>query len=119
MAAIAPTAQLAAVTADWSGYYTRIVQSVLAGSWRATPAWGGIQDGMVKLGGLSPALPAALRSELAARERLLVAGQAGPFVGRLVDQSGTMRQQRGRLGDDAIARMDWFVQGVVGTLPKP
>jgi basic membrane protein A and related proteins len=48
-----------------------------------------------------------------------VAGQAGPFVGRLVDQAGSVRLQRGSLGDDAIARMDWFVQGVVGTLPKP
>ena len=79
----------------------------------------GIRDGMVKLAAVSPALPAAVRKDLAARERLLAAGKAGPFVGRLVDQAGAVRQQRGSLGDDAIARMDWFVQGVVGTLPKP
>ncbi len=78
-----------------------------------------MRDGMVKLAGVSPALPAAVRKELAAQEKLLVAGKAGPFVGRLVDQAGSVRQQRGSLGDDAIARMDWFVQGVVGTLPKP
>jgi simple sugar transport system substrate-binding protein len=119
MSRYAPNAQLAAVTADWSGYYIRVAQSAIAGTWQPQPVWGGMRDGMVKLAAVSPALPAALRKELAAREKLLVAGQAGPFIGRLVDQAGSVRQQRGTLGDDAIARMDWFVQGVVGTLPKP
>ena len=119
MRAHAPNAQLAAVTADWSGYYTRVAQSVIAGDWRAKPVWGGMKDGMVKLSAVSPALPAAVREELAAREKLLVSGKAGPFIGRLVDQAGSVRNERGALGDEAIARMDWFVKGVSGTLPKP
>jgi len=119
MRAHAPNAQLAAVTADWSGYYSRVAQSAIAGSWRAQPMWGGIKDGMVKLAAVSPALPLAVRNELAAREKRLVAGQAGPFFGRLVDQAGQLRNERGVLTDEAIARMDWFVQGVSGTLPKP
>jgi basic membrane protein A and related proteins len=36
-----------------------------------------------------------------------------------VDQAGCVRNPRGALSDDAIARMDWFVQGVSGTLPRP
>lgn len=119
MSAHAPRAQLAAVTADWSGYYTRVAQNVMAGAWQPQPVWGGMRDGMVRLTAVSPALPAAVRKELAAREGLLVAGRAAPFSGRLVDQAGVVRQQRGSLGDAAIARMDWFVQGVSGTLPKP
>ena len=119
MRAHAPHAQLAAVTADWSGYYTRVAQSVIAGTWQARPVWGGMKDGMVKLAAVSPALPAAVRKELAAREKLLVDGRAGPFIGRLVDQAGSVRSARGALADDAIARMDWFVMGVSGTLPKP
>ncbi len=119
MRAHAPTAQLAAVTANWSGYYTRVAQSVIANTWKATPMWGGIKDGMVKLSAVSPALPVDVRNELAAREQLLLAGKAGPFVGRLVDQAGLVRNASGALGDEAISRMDWFVQGVSGTLPKP
>jgi basic membrane protein A and related proteins len=114
----APTAQLAAVTSDWSGYYLKVARAVSAGKWRPVPAWGGIKDGMVRLSAVSPTLPAALRRDLAARERLLLAGKAGPFVGRLVDQAGAVRQERGALGDDAIAKMDWFVQGVEGSLPR-
>jgi len=119
MSAHAPHAQLAAVTADWGGYYTRVAQSVIAGAWQARPVWGGMKEGMVKLSAVSPALPPALRKELAAREKLLLAGKAQPFSGRLIDQAGRVRNERGALGDDAIARMDWFVQGVSGTLPKP
>ena len=119
MRAHAPRAQLAAITADWSGYYTRVAQSAIAGTWQVRPVWGGMKDGMVKLAAVSPALPAAVRKELAARQTMLVAGKAGPFMGRLVDRAGRVRNERGALGDDAIARMDWFVQGVSGTLPKP
>jgi len=119
MRAHAPNAQLAAVTADWSGYYTRVAESVIAGTWQARPVWGGMKDGMVRLTALSPTLPAALRAELAAREKALMAGKATPFSGRLLDQSGRVRNERGPLGDDAIAQMDWFVRGVSGTLPRP
>jgi basic membrane protein A and related proteins len=119
MSTHAPNAQLAAVTADWSGYYTRVAQTVMAGTWRAQPVWGGIKDGMVKLAALSPSVPATVRKELAAREKLLLTGKAGPFTGRLVDQAGSVRQQGGTMSDAEIARMDWFVQGVSGTLPKP
>jgi simple sugar transport system substrate-binding protein len=118
MSRFAPTVQLAAVTSDWSGYYVKVARSVSAGTWKPRPAWGGIKDGMVKLSAVSPALPAAVRKELVAREKLLLAGKAGPFVGRLVDQAGAVRQERGTLGDDAIAKMDWFVQGVEGSLPR-
>jgi simple sugar transport system substrate-binding protein len=80
--------------------------------------WGGIKDGMVRVSAVHAAVPADVKRELAAREKALVAGEAGPFIGRLVDQDGHVRQERGALGDEAIAKMDWFVQGVVGNLPK-
>jgi len=48
-----------------------------------------------------------------------MSGKTAPFSGRLVDQSGRVRNERGALGDEAVARMDWFVQGVSGTLPRP
>lgn len=118
MSRFAPDAQLAAVTADWSGHYIRVAQSVIAGNWQARPVWGGVQDGMVRLAAVHASVPADVRRELAAREQALVDGRDGPFRGRLVDQAGVVRQQRGVLGDDAIAQMDWFVQGVVGNLPK-
>jgi basic membrane protein A len=117
MAHVAPKAQLAAVAADWGGYYTRVARAVAAGSWKAQPVWGSIADGMVQLAAVQPTMPAALRNELTQRRQALAAGRAAPFEGRIVDQAGGVRLAAGRLDDAAIARMDWFVDGVIGTLP--
>jgi basic membrane protein A and related proteins len=118
MSRFAPDAQLAAVASDWSGYYIRVAQSVMAGTWKPQPTWGGMKDGMLRLSAVHSTVPADVKRELAAREKALIAGKDGPFIGRLVDQDGRVRQERGALGDEAIAQMDWFVQGIVGSLPK-
>jgi simple sugar transport system substrate-binding protein len=118
MRAIAPRVQLAAVTHHWGGYYTRVAQSVLRGTWRPQPVWGGMKDGWVQLSALDPSLPAELRAGLEERRAAIASGRMHPFEGRLVDQQGRVRQEAGRMSDEQIATMDWFVQGVVGTLPR-
>ncbi|MBN8487592.1 MAG: BMP family ABC transporter substrate-binding protein [Burkholderiales bacterium] len=117
MRTFAPKAQLAAVTHHWGGFYTRVAQDVIAGRWTNTPVWGGMKDGLVKLSALSDTLPAAARQAVTRREADIMAGRFQPFGGRLVDNAGQQRQASGTLSDAQIARMDWLVEGVVGTLP--
>ncbi|WP_157268936.1 BMP family ABC transporter substrate-binding protein [Azohydromonas aeria] len=119
MGRFAPRAQLAAVVANWGGYYTRVAKAAMEQRWKPEPMWGGLKDGMVELAALNPSLPKALRQDLATKQRAIADGKLLPFGGRLVDQSGRVRQETGALDDAAIARMDWFVQGVQGTLPAP
>jgi basic membrane protein A len=113
----APDAQLAALTHHWGGYYTRVAQAVLEGRWKAQPVWGSMQDGFLRIEGLDPALPSALRSEFERRRAAVAAGRSRPFAAPLTDQQGRRRLEKGALDDTAIATMDWFVQGVVGQLP--
>lgn len=117
MRAFAPKAQLAAITADWSGYYLRRTQAVLQGQWQSGATWGGLRDGMVALSAVDASLPAPVRSALVERQQALVAGSSTPFDGPLKDQSGRVRHAAGALPDAAIAAMDWFVEGVVGSVP--
>ena len=121
MARFAPTAQLAAVTHHWGGYYTQQARAVLAGTWAPTPVWGGMKDGLVRLSAINPALPATVRAELAQHTQALLDGRLKPFAAPLADNTGRIRLAAGQLPsalDDAqIAGMDWLVQGVVGTLP--
>jgi basic membrane protein A len=119
MRAIAPRAQLAAVTHHWGGYYTQVAQAVLRGTWRSQPIWGGIQDGLVQLSAVDSALPTDVLAGLAQRRAAIVSGRTQPFEGRLVDQQGRLRQAAGRMSDEQIATMDWLVQGVVGTPLRP
>ncbi len=114
MQRIAPTAQLAAVTLHWGGYYTRVAQSVIDGRWQPQPVWGGMRDGMVQLSAVNDLLPAGVKRELEAKRRAIVSGALLPFAAPLVDSNGRLRLDKGALGDAQIAAMDWFVQGVTG-----
>lgn len=118
MKAFAPDAQLAAVTHHWGGHYTRVAQSVLEGRWKPVPVWAGMKDGLVQLSAVDATLPAAVRDELEAKRRAIVAGRFQPFAGPLADNTGRERIARGAILDDAaIAGMNWLAAGVVGSLP--
>ncbi|MFO1217100.1 MAG: BMP family ABC transporter substrate-binding protein [Burkholderiaceae bacterium] len=117
MSAIAPRAQLAAVTPQWGAYYTQVARDVIAGRWTPQPVWGGLASGMVTLSALNAALPAAQVNDVEAARRAIVEARRAVFAAPLHDQSGRVRLARGALADDAIARMDWLVQGVVGGMP--
>lgn len=118
MRQIAPTAQLTAITHQWGGYYTAVAQQVLAGTWRAVPVWGGMKDGFVQLAPFGPSVPPAAAARVDARKSDIVAGRFHPFSGRIVDSEGRVRQAGGTMADAQIATMNYFVEGVVGTLPK-
>ncbi|MEO7150380.1 MAG: BMP family ABC transporter substrate-binding protein [Burkholderiaceae bacterium] len=119
MRRVAPDAQLAAVTHHWGGHYTRVAQALLDGRWSAQPVWGGMKDGMVALSAIDPRVPAPVRALVEARRRDIEAGRFQPFAAPLVDNAGVTRLATGALDDHAIGAMNWFVQGVVGAVPKP
>ena len=117
MRAHAPDAQLAAVTHHWGRYYSGVARAVLDGRWTPRPVWGGLHEGMVALEAIDPKLPAALRTIVEARREAIADGRFKPFAAPLVDNRGRQRLAAGALDDAAIQRMDWLVDGVVGTLP--
>lgn len=119
MRAFAPDAQLAAVTHHWGGYYTQVARSVINGGWTSRPVWGGMKDGLVNLSAIAADVPAPVRALVEARRKAIVEGRYQPFTAPLVDNEGTVRLAHGKLDDAAIATMNWFVRGVVGTVPKP
>lgn len=118
MRSFAPHAQLAAVTHHWGGFYTRVARDVIDGHWQSRAVWGGMKDGLVRLSAVAPGVPANVRVEIETRRQAIEAGRFKPFSGRLVDNTGHVRLASGALDDEAIAKMDWLVQGVVGPAPK-
>ena len=117
MRAFAPEAQLAAVTHHWGGYYTAVARAVLEGRWKPQPVWGGMKDGLVQLSAVAADVPAPVRSLVEARRQAIIAGSFQPFGAPLVDNEGRARLAQGALDDASIATMDWFVRGVVGSVP--
>lgn len=118
MRRIAPNAQLTSVTHHWGARYTAIAQSVLAGTWKPQPFWGGLREGVIRLAPYSDKVPPAVVAEVRAREQQIAAGQLHPFGGRIVESGGRVRLDGGTLKDGEILRMDYFVEGVQGNLPR-
>jgi basic membrane protein A and related proteins len=114
----APDAQLGAIVLEWGGYYTRVAKTVQAGTWKAQPVWGGMKDGLLDLSAIAADVPAPTRALVDVRRAAIVAGRFKPFAAPLTDNEGRLRLAQGALDDAAIATMNWFVQGVVGSVPK-
>jgi basic membrane protein A len=118
MSRAAPKAHLVSVTHHWGRYCVQRAQAVLDGTWRSRATWGGLKDGMVRVGPLASDLPGDTATLLRAREADLVAGRLHPFTGPILDNEGRMRLQKGTMTDDALNGIDWLVDGVLGKVPK-
>jgi simple sugar transport system substrate-binding protein len=118
MIKFAPTKQLTAIEDNWAPYYIERVRAVLEGTWTSTDTWGGIADGEVVLSPFTN-MPDDVK---AAAEKVvadIASGARHPFTGPLKDRDGTERVAAGAVADDpAMLSMDWFVEGVLGDLPK-
>lgn len=118
MLRFAPKAQLAAVTHHWGKYFTDKATEVLEGNWKADGTWGGIDSGMAELEGFGPEVPADVKEFVLAKKAEIAAGTLQPFAAPVVDNEGKVRLETGHLDDDALNRMDYYVQGVAGKLPR-
>ncbi len=114
----APKAQLGGTILTWGDYYTKVVEEVLAGTWKPGSVWGGLRDGFIKMAPLSPAVPKAVQDQVKQLEALIVAGKFHPFTGPVVDQEGKVRVPAGQvISDHDLEKMDYYVQGVASKMP--
>ena len=119
MAKFAPKAQLTAIVDNWDGYYAKRASDVAAGTWSSTDTWGGLNDGMVEMAPYNEALPANVVAVAQAAVEALKSGAIHAFDGPILDQAKTQRVAKGeRLSDEELLKMNWYVEGVQGELPK-
>ena len=121
MRRIAPDAQVVAVTHRWDDYYTARVKAVLDGSWASRSTWGGVADGMIRVQDFGRRVPEKVQREVLARQSEMAAGKIAVFAAprgqALRDNDGRVVIPAGqRLGEEAIANMNWLVDGVQGKL---
>jgi simple sugar transport system substrate-binding protein len=114
-----PTSQLSGTTMVWGGFYTRTAKEVLAGKWTGTNVWGGFKEGMIQLAPMSSAVPKDVKSMVVGLEKQITAGKLHPFAGPVVAQDGTVKVVKGKdISDADLGAMNYYVQGVAGTVPK-
>jgi simple sugar transport system substrate-binding protein len=114
MRKVAPDAQIIAVTHQWGDYYTRRVKAVMDGNWTSGSVWGGVKDGMVRVGDFGPRVPKKVQDEVLAKQKQMAAGRLHPFAGPITDNEGRTVLATGQLSDEQILSMNYLVAGVVG-----
>ncbi len=112
-------AQIIAVTHQWGDYYTRRVKAVMDGNWKSGSVWGGVKEGMIRVGDFGPKVPQKVQDEVLTRQKAIGAGKLQPFTGPIVDNEGREVLAKGqKLSDEQILNMNYLVAGVVGRINK-
>jgi simple sugar transport system substrate-binding protein len=111
----APDAQIIAVTHEWGAYYTARVKAVQSGQWQTGNVWGGVKEGMVRVGDFGPQVPKAVQAEVLAKQKQVASGQLQPFAGPIRNNEGKLVVPAGQaLTDAEILGMNYLVAGVQG-----
>lgn len=117
MSVFAPKAQLTAPIWNWGPLYKQIVDEVRNGTWKSQSIWYGMKEGIVDLAPFGPMVPEAVRQQVLAKKKEIIAGTAHVFVGPIKDQKDEIRVPAGNIPtDQELLDMNYFVQGVVGSL---
>jgi basic membrane protein A len=115
----APKKHLVSAIWHWGPYYVEAIKQVRAGTWKSRDDWWPIGTGIVGLSPLGPAVPDAAKTLVEERKQQMITGHFDVFWGPITDQTGQVRIAAGEKPvDDVLLRMDWFVEGIVGTVPK-
>ncbi|HEX4325389.1 MAG TPA: BMP family ABC transporter substrate-binding protein [Burkholderiales bacterium] len=118
MTAYAPKAHLASCIEVWGPYYTKVAESLIAGKPMTTNVWGGIKDGMNDLVSVSSLVPPAAAKAAADKKAAIAAGKFNVFAGPIKGQDGKDKVPAGKtLTDKEIDGINWYVEGVEGTVP--
>jgi basic membrane protein A and related proteins len=119
MSKYGPRAHLTAVTHHWGDFYTKTTQEVIDGTWQSADTWGGIKAGMVSLAPINPVVPDDVVTQVEKIEQAIKSDRFHPFQGPVKDQDGKVRIAAGKtISDEDLQKMDWYVQGVQGKLPR-
>ncbi len=112
-------AHLTAVTHHWEQFYIDQVQQALNKTWKPSSLWGGVKEGMIGLSALNAAVPKEVADKVEQAKADMIAGKLHPFAGPVLDQDGKERVAAGsNITDEDLSKMDYYVQGVQGKLPK-
>ena len=91
-----------------------------SGKWKTHQYWGGLQrgDSMVMLSSFSPKVPQSIRDLVEKKKNEILSGSWDVFCGPVRDQKGKLVVGTGKcMSDPDMLNMNFFVEGVIGSIP--
>ena len=120
MSAAGPKGHLTSVMFHWDKYYTPLIKTIAAGNWKSKglPLLG-YELGLADISPLSDSVPADAKAKIEATRQAIISGKFSPYAGPVKKQNGEIVVAAGATMDDGgLWGMDYFVEGVIGTMPK-
>ena len=115
----APDYVLTSRVFHWGVFYVDCLKAVHDGTWKPDPYWGPLSTGVVDLTPLGKMVPDDVKTLVDQKKQEIIAGTYDPFMGPIYDQQGNLKVKEGEeLPDSEKLSIQWFVQGVVGTIPQ-
>ena len=111
-----PDTYLTNPACDWATFFVNDVQRIVDGTWTGTNQWLGMADGLVSLGEIYNAAEGT-EDVVAEAEAGFLDGSLDIWAGEIKDNEGNVKVAEGETLDDAaLLSLDWFVEGVNGTV---
>ena len=118
-AAAAPKACLTSRVWNWGLYYEQVLKAVHDGTWKSKSYYGDMSTGLTALAPYGPMVPQDVRDYVDKRKQEIKEGKLEVLTGPLYDQDGKLMLKEGEEMSDAdMLSIQWFVEGVVGTISK-
>ena len=120
MSAAGPKGHLTSVVFNWDKYYTPLLKNIMGGSWtsKGLPL-AGLEIGLADITPLNEAIPADARAKIEATRQSIIDGSFNPYTGPIKKQNGDIALAEGaKIDDGGLWGMDYFVEGIIGTMPK-
>jgi simple sugar transport system substrate-binding protein len=112
-------AHLTSAINKWGKFYIDTALAVMNNKWKPQEIWHGIAQGMVDISPMNQAIPSDVQQLVYSKREQFIQGTAHPFDGPVKDQNGVVRVSKGKVLDDrGQLEMDWYVEGIEGSIPK-
>lgn len=119
MSHLAPNGHVTSVIFNWDSHLVPSIKEMIAGTWTSREStFIGIDQGMIALSGLSDDVPDDVRTKILNAQSAMESGTITPFDGPVHKQDGSVAAAQGSsVSDDDLWGMDYFVQGIIGSMP--
>ena len=119
MSKFGPKAHLAASVLHWEKIYSPVMTQVSNKTWKPSSMWYGVKQKAVDIESFGPSVPAAAKTKALSVRDAIQKGSLHPFAGPIYKQDGALLLAKGKsLDDAALSKMNYYVKGVEGALPK-
>ncbi len=115
---------------NWGEFYEKMVRNIMNGAYtkisnligageKAINYWWGMDTEVVDIIYSRSSLPKETIQSVKFMKEMIIEGNYHPFTGPLFDNKGQEKLgEDSRLTTDDILTMDWFVEGVLGSIPS-